>query len=99
MFDRVGTEGVLELVRGKGEVIDVIDHDEVRDLGVFYDVHVDAAAVGLAAADIQVPDSTAAADDSPENAVTEEIEDREQGDEEGGDGEDGEAHGRRETVF
>jgi hypothetical protein len=93
VFDRVGAEGVFELVRGEGQLVDVIDDDEVWDLGVFDDVDIDAAAVGLATADVEVPGFAPPPDDAPHDPVAEPIQGGKEDDEDGGGREQGEEHG------
>lgn len=87
MLDRMGAEGVLELAGGKGQVVDVVDHDEVRDLGVFHDIDVDTPAIGLAAADVEIPHRATPPDDPAHDPVAEPVQGGEEDDEDGGEAE------------
>jgi hypothetical protein len=60
---------------------------------VFDDVDIDAAAVGLATADVEVPGFAPPPDDSPHDPVAEPIQGRKDDDEDGGGREQGEEHG------
>lgn len=73
MLNGVGAEGVLELVRGEGQVADVIYDDKVRNVGVVYDIDIHAAAVGFSAADVEIPFLSAAPDDPAHDSVAEKI--------------------------
>jgi hypothetical protein len=94
MFDRVRAQGVLELSGREGEVVDVIDDDEVRHFGVFDDIDIDPASIGLPAADVEVPDGAPSADDPTHDAIAEPVEGGKNEDESGGDGKNSEEHGR-----
>lgn len=95
MFDRMGTKRVFKLPGGKGEAVDVIDHDQVRHLGVLDDVHVDSAPVRLSAADIEIPGLPPVADDPAHDPVAEPVEGGQEDGEGGGDAKKGEEHGDR----
>lgn len=96
VFDRVRAEGVLELTGGKGEMIDIVDDDEVRHVGVFDDVDVDPASIGLPAADVEVPDGAPPPDDPAHDAVAEPVESGENENEGGGERENTKEHGGEE---
>ena len=85
VFDRVRAEGIFELAGRKGKVVDVIDDDEVRHFGVFDDIDIDAASIGLPAADIEVPDIAPSPDDPAHDAVAEPVESGENENEGGGE--------------
>jgi hypothetical protein len=86
VLDRVGAEGVLELVGRKGQFVDAVDDDEVRDIGMFHDVYIDTPSVGLSTADVEIPFLLPVSNDPSHDSVAEEIESREQDDERrGGD--------------
>jgi hypothetical protein len=70
----MGAKSVLELIRAKGEVRHIIDDDQIRNVGVIYDINIDAPAISLSAADIQVPTLPPAPDNSSQNSVGEKIE-------------------------
>lgn len=56
VFDGVGTKDPLKLLIAEGQAVNVANEQEVGDVvAVFDDVRIDAAAVRLAAADIEVP--------------------------------------------
>ena len=93
VFDRVRAEGVLELAGGKGEMIDIVDDDEIWHVSVFDDVDVDPASIGLPAADVEVPDGAPSADDPAHDAVAEPIKGGKNEDESGGDGKNSKEHG------
>lgn len=77
VFYRVGTQRMLELICCEWKMIDVIHDDEIRDLGMLHDIHIDAAAVRLSTADVEIPDLAAMANDSSKNAVADPIEEGE----------------------
>jgi hypothetical protein len=85
VFDRVRAEGIVELAGRKGKVVDVIDDDEVRHFGVFDDIDIDAASIGLPAADIEVPDGAPSPDDPAHDTVAEPVESGENENEGGGE--------------
>ena len=55
VFKRVGAQDSIELVVLEGETVNVLDQDEVRHVCVLHDIRIHAAAIRLAAADIEPP--------------------------------------------
>ena len=76
MLERVRAKRVLELIRRKGEVVDVIDDDEILDLGMLHDIAVDSPSVGLATANVEIPFLATVLDDSTYDAVAQKVQHR-----------------------
>jgi hypothetical protein len=55
MLHSMRTEDVGEFPVFKRQIINILDLDEIRNIGMPEDIGVDAAAVSHAAADIQIP--------------------------------------------
>ena len=76
MLDGVRAESVGELLRAERQPVDIAGDHEIRDFGVLHDVDVHAAAVGLAAADVEIPDFAAGADDAAHDPVADPVQSR-----------------------
>jgi hypothetical protein len=98
VLDRVRAEGVLELAGRKGKMVDIIDDDEVRHVGVFDDIDIDPATIGLSAADVEVPDGAPPPDDPAHDAVAEPVEGGKNEDEGGGERENSKEHGEEAKL-
>ena len=59
-------------------MVNIVDHYQVGDVGMIDDVDIDAASIGSAAADIEIPLLSSIADDRAHDAVAEEIESRQE---------------------
>ncbi len=81
MLDRVRAESVLELIWREWKFVDAVDHNKVGNVSVFDDVDIHATTIRFAATDVEIPLSSAVANDSPHNAITEEVEGRKEDDE------------------
>lgn len=81
VLDSVGAEGVIKLMELERKAVDVINDDEIRDIGVFDDIDIDAATIRSAAADVEIPDLSAITNDPAKNPVTDPVEDGEENEE------------------